>query len=472
MTTMLCFLSLILCLIVKARAKPSASAVLLNQDDILDGLKQTLRGLDKLVSFFEGHVGEVNLDGIYGLRVAEGALKDSLTEHSEAFWNGMPEAEGENIRKQLVELSQRTSSVSNHAQSSIKKQSLSYFNKFKAVVDKPWHFFVKFGAHKLPLFQATTSHEGKEQMENKWDEKLSDQCMSEALGSNDKHMKCLFSERCIGAVTNARQKNYGLTHHILFFTLSLINNCEKKYSAILFPRFGVDVNDLIQQRCSAIMAEMVALEKKGIPVDQEDLYLEQGFVCGMHGFEEFMSLKRVKNVLSRQRSRFGCFGNDTNDVHMDEEGHRRSSRDNGGLRGNPESYRSMRRLLVDVTLDHGCSSHESGVAAGYLGLYTKWLLTKLDTSSLAPTQPSTIRITSRELQLSVSTQEIRCKRTLARGVKDNKMSSLPLAVLVSFLTTILTLAIVYVLYKLKLCRYRDQNGNHEYKKVKTRSNIM
>ncbi len=36
---------------------------------------------------------------------------------------------------------------------------------------------------------------------------------------------------------------------------------------------------------------------------------------------------------------------------------------------------------MDVAVGHGCSAHESGLAAGLLGCYTRWLLTKLDTET-------------------------------------------------------------------------------------------
>lgn len=432
----------------------------LHREDILHGLNRTLHATNKLLIFFEQNVDKVNLDAIYGLRVAEGAMKRSLDEHATSFWKAMPETN--HIRQQLVEYTKRAGSICNRAQKSIKNQGKFYYNRFKDVVDKTWTFFSDFENRKLPFTVLNVNPKGT--LKHKWDEEISDECMSEVLGTNSNHTKCLFSQKCIEALTDKQQTKYGPTHQILFLTLALIKKCDKKYSEILVDHIGFDVQGTIENCCVRVMNEMLAMEEDGVSEDQQDLYMEQGFVCAMHGYEEFLSLKRLVNILSWQEIS-GCFGNrssepdyyDLSEVKMDGFGGDGSSMDKRRRRRNPESYGSMRRLLVELMLENGCSSHESGVGAGLLGLYTKWLLTKLKRSLLAPTKTALITTIH-----SATTNEKQSGMDCAD--KDKQMYIL--AILVSVVTAVLTLFSAFVLYKVySFCR-SDRRGK-AYKKLPT-----
>ena len=345
-----------------------------SEKDYIKALNQTMHAIDRLLLFYEEEIEQVNLDAIFGLRVAEGAV--ALTQPNDST------KETRYIYGTLYKLKKRAASINKRAQASIKKQSESYYWKFKDVVDKPWSFFLDFGSRKLP---AIKNWEIMSESNRTWDEETSDRCMSEALGSNPNHTKCMFTPVCVTALTDLDQVGYGPTHQILFLTVALINKCQLKYSKILKQHLGYGVHQLIENRCLRIMKEMVAFEKPRVKEPDRDVYMEQGFVCAVHGYEEFLSLKRLKNILSWQRE-FGCFGKmKQDDSSYDAEkmetvvGHR-SGRNVG-------SFRSMRRLLVDVVVEHGCSAHESGVAAGLLGIYARWLLTKVDvgTEKLATT---------------------------------------------------------------------------------------
>ncbi|XP_028395060.1 UPF0764 protein C16orf89-like [Dendronephthya gigantea] len=339
-----------------------------SQKEYMRILNQTIHAIDRLLSFYEEEIEQVNLDAIFGLRVAEGAL--TLTRTSDST---LQAKQTRYIYETLEKLRKQAASINMRAQASIKKQSESYYRTFKDVVDKPWSFFQDFGSRKLP---AIKNRGIVNESNDTWDEETSDKCMSEALGSNPNHTKCTFSSVCVTALTDQNQVGYGPTHQILFLTIALMNKCEIKYSKILKPHLGYGVHGLIENRCNKVMNEMIALEEPRVKEADRDVYMEQGFVCALHGYEEFLSLKRLRNILSWQRL-FGCFGKIEEEDNSDDAeqmarmvGHR-SERNVG-------SFRSMRRLLVDVAVKHGCSAHESGVAAGILGLYARWLLTKVD----------------------------------------------------------------------------------------------
>ncbi|XP_046844708.1 UPF0764 protein C16orf89 homolog [Xenia sp. Carnegie-2017] len=281
------------------------------------------------------------------------------------------------VAYRIRKIHQKASSINDRAQVFIKHQSPKYYAMFRAIVDKPWKFYRDFQFNKLPAWNVMKAYDDK----NEWsDEEKSDKCMSEVIGTNLNNTKCTVTKDCMKMMTNKNFIDYGPTHQVLFLTLAIIFRCETKYSPVLKQLSGYDVHGLIQNRCGRVMSEMLRLERLGIPVGSRDLYIEQVMVCGMHGFAEFLTFKRLYNVLSWQR-KVGCFGklsNRNDDVNIQDPGtalYNEEEVDELGRDG--QSYRSMRKLLVDVIVDYRCSAHESGVAAGLLGLYTKWLVEKM-----------------------------------------------------------------------------------------------
>ena len=178
--------------------------------DYMKAFNQTMHAIERLLSFYEDQIHEVNLDAIYGLRITEGALALSLSHHKESFWSA---SETKHIYQKVRELHQQAASINNRARTSIKKQSHEYYHKFKDIVDKPWSFFKDFGYRKLPMDKVEVIDESKP-----WDEATSDRCMSEVLGSNPNHTKCMFSPLCVKAITDQHQVGYGPTHQLLFLT--------------------------------------------------------------------------------------------------------------------------------------------------------------------------------------------------------------------------------------------------------------
>lgn len=489
------------------------------QMEYLKALNDTVQVMERLLSFYEDQVNAVNLDAIYGLRVTEGALAVSLSEHGETFWQTV---EMKNIYKRLNKLQQLASSINNRAQASIEKQATDYYYKFKDIVVKPWIFFKDFGYRKLPVDEVKVIKVKNETPT--WDESTSDRCMSEVLGTNPNHTKCSFTSVCMNAITDLNQIYYGPTHQILFLTLALMYGCEVKYSKFITQRLGYDVDGLIENRCVRVMSEMMGLEEPSVQVSARDLYMEQSFVCSLHGYEEFLNLIRLGNILSWQRN-VGCFGTVKDEVDDDKEtgailpderkrGTLGDSRGRvgtfganhemplGSLEGNVGhrtrknvgSFGSMRRLLVDVSVAHDCSAHESGVAAGLLGCYTKWLLTKLDTGKEEPSIVPNTKTTETVLTNNNQPHETSTKNRPTTGkmnkdknklnggtfsstnknknIETNKIVTTRAekiymrSLVISFVTSFLTAAVVLSLYKIaESCLSRNNRSKGQYKRL-------
>ncbi|EDO43040.1 predicted protein [Nematostella vectensis] len=95
-----------------------------------------------------------------------------------------------------------------------------------------------------------------------------------------------------------------------------------------------------------------------------DLYLEQCVVGSMLGYEEFLSLRQLQQILAWQHPK-GCFGFHGDIIRKPEDEYEDED--------TWETKTTMRKLKVAKTLKDGCELHISGVAVGLLGMYILWL---------------------------------------------------------------------------------------------------
>ena len=67
------------------------------------------------------------------------------------------------------------------------------------------------------------------------------------------------------------------------------------------------IEDQLGQFCSDIYPEMVHIEEQGYSVHEQDLFMEQGIVCGMLGYYEYLDEERLLKILSWKTPQ-GCYG--------------------------------------------------------------------------------------------------------------------------------------------------------------------
>lgn len=264
-------------------------------------LGRSVKSLGRVLSFYVDNFDKVNLDSIFGLRVAEGSLVNILTEISE----------NHSHFQKLTFLHAMTKNAAEKALPYLKDYQPEYYNQFKPVVDKQWKIFQNFRKIREKVQRKNLSH-----FENEFDEKVSDQCMTEILGTSptSKH-PCHISLSCFKLMTSDYQRRYGSTHQVLYFLLAFQTGCRQvveknfqKFRGYLNKTDILSVDEFLEEKCEQILEEMTEQTKYVMTNGHTDLFMEQGLVCGILGFENFLDISILKSIFHWQDAENGCFG--------------------------------------------------------------------------------------------------------------------------------------------------------------------
>ena len=173
-------------------------------------LKRLLRRFEKLLSYLESNHEQVNLDGLFGIRMAQSKSSASLTVarswaniRSPSFQAAIGRSSGS---KTLKALQKRVESLAELVVKSAKESTPEYFEMFKNLIDQP---FLSSRVHLVKpqvdesLMRAFGSYGNSE-----FDEPFSDRCYSMLLGKS--RTECAFSKDCFRFFSepNASGKNF------------------------------------------------------------------------------------------------------------------------------------------------------------------------------------------------------------------------------------------------------------------------
>lgn len=294
---------------------------------------QALNALERLLNFFELDADNLNLDGVYGLRIAQGQL-DILDEF---LSNEKVQIVDKN--KYIKSLSIQIERIVNRSLIEIARDSSSYLQRFLILINKP--FIIEYETRKINQNFIESDSRNSE-----FDEEESDACFAQLLGSTNRPntTKCFITQSCWSMMTTKMTKDYLLTHQLLWFmtakTIGCIDN--RTISEIA----NKHLKNLELHYCSNIYhdAEMNINENFN-----QDLFLEQLLLCSIIGYDEFLRFDWLNTILSWQHSEYGCFTNKSN-------------------------RKFKRHLLVEQEMVNGCLSHKSGLASGLLATYARVFL--------------------------------------------------------------------------------------------------
>ncbi|CAF5154873.1 unnamed protein product [Rotaria magnacalcarata] len=166
-----------------------------------------LHALQRLFKFFESDANNLNLDGLYGLRIAQGQLnaldqilKPStdrqihLTDHNHI----------------INSLSKQIERIANMSLNQIAYEQSTYLHRFALIVYHPFVLEYQSGRINKYLIEHDTQ-------DSNFDEDKSGKCFAELLGSSDRlnSRKYFISEACRNMMTSPMGENYRLTHQLL-----------------------------------------------------------------------------------------------------------------------------------------------------------------------------------------------------------------------------------------------------------------
>ncbi len=133
---------------------------------------QALNALERLLNFFESDVNNLNLDGLYGLRIAQGQLNDLhdiLNQHIYL-------TDKNHI---ISSLSKQIERIANISLNQIQRKDALYLHRFALVSYKP--FIIEYQPRKIHKHLIETSERNSDFHEDE-----SDKCFAELLGKKTK----------------------------------------------------------------------------------------------------------------------------------------------------------------------------------------------------------------------------------------------------------------------------------------------
>lgn len=300
-----------------------------------------LQSLERLLTFFESDTNDLNLDGLYGLRVAQGQL-NSLHEI-------LTSASNENHRftdkkKYVQSLSIKIDRIADKSLTVLANQASSYLERFSLITSAPFQTDYEVRKIKKKLIENGLRS-------SSFDEDESDGCFAELLGSSDRSnaTKCTPSQSCWDMMTAPMTKEYRLTHQLLWFLVAKTIGCIDHRSVSNIA--NKNLKYLEDRYCTNIYVDAQANIDNNY---NQDLFLEQLLLCSIIGYEDFLRFDWLDLILSWQDPQYGCF--------------------TSASETSESSLRAKRHLLFEQEMIHGCLSHKSGLAAGVLATYARALL--------------------------------------------------------------------------------------------------
>ncbi|CAF2803049.1 unnamed protein product [Rotaria sp. Silwood2] len=307
-----------------------------SQFDIKNG-GYALHALQRLLNFFESDANNLNLDGLYGLRIAQGQLSVLQQNLRSRINKKIYLTDRNNIINSLLTQMERIANVSLQR---IAQEASSYLHRFYLLVHHP--FVIDYQSRKI-----NKNLIEQDERNSNFDETESNQCFAELLGSSDgsNSIKCFVSERCWNMMTSPKEEDYRITHQLLWFLIAKNIGCIHQEAA------NKKFNDLEDYFCANIYDDAKTNLHNNF---NQDLFIEQVLLCSMIGYEDFLRLDWFNTILTWQHPVFGCFSGASETIRF----HRII----------------QRRLLVEQQMNNGCLSHKSGLAAGLLGIYSRIFL--------------------------------------------------------------------------------------------------
>jgi hypothetical protein len=133
---------------------------------------QALNGLQRLLNFFESDANNLNLDGLYGLRVAQGQLKALHQLLTSSVDKQIALTDKNNIIQSLLTQIERIANESLHE---IAREATSYLHRFSLVANQP--FIIEYQPRKIHQHLIANGERISD-----FDEEESDKCFGELLG--------------------------------------------------------------------------------------------------------------------------------------------------------------------------------------------------------------------------------------------------------------------------------------------------
>ena len=193
--------------------------------EAIETFKKLLVHLHMGVKFFERNYKSVNVDGLYGIRIAQGAiakldqnLKADKSQVKSEFLSQVI------LRNNLVEnLAIRLRNLANKIYNNVNQESPQYAGDFDLMINKP--FVINDSTDENPKFinkhlkRPVVEASVENDLITSFNEPFSDKCYSLLMRDNQAN-SCATSDECFDFFTESKASEYYLTHQLLYFLIA------------------------------------------------------------------------------------------------------------------------------------------------------------------------------------------------------------------------------------------------------------
>ncbi|XP_077980426.1 UPF0764 protein C16orf89 homolog [Glandiceps talaboti] len=331
----------------------TGSTDLATDEEYDDYLVQVLDALDKAVSYLGNEYTEVNADVVLGVRMAEGQLKVLLDRM--VNFELLPPVDRDTLQRIQASYDKLTFLGDVTTPQLLKSDPDQLMHLGKMLRRGFWDIYAP--TRKVDENLAMDHIVSGEFL----NEDATDDCIEELLGTSDDSIKpCDVSDTCVKLMTTPGFRLYTLSHQVLYLEIAQQAGCADEIERRLQENgVLVDPNLMMETFCTNMLNEAIEFANAGYPSKGQDLFMEQGLLCGLDGYREFFRSEWLQSILTWQDPT-GCFKSDSMSAF--------AHKDNTST---PQQESVKRREKI---LDDGCSSHKTSVAVGILSGYVRYIL--------------------------------------------------------------------------------------------------
>ncbi|XP_059146285.1 UPF0764 protein C16orf89 homolog [Physella acuta] len=336
-------------------------------------LSKVLKALDRSVDFFGKDYASINVDGLFGIRICQGAVMGTIKDCTAS--QKCPEQ----LVNHLTSISDKLSFYGDSALSYIEEQDSNYFERFQGTINAPYQ--VDYQLESVGESPPPAGHDSS------YIETDGDVCFSSIMGTykvDDRLApKCTVSMDCYTMMTRNGLKGYAVTHELLYYIFVQQAGCTSAFNELLAKTNGTTVREFQKKLCGSIYSEALEEVVNGyVPELKQDLFLEQSVLCGVLGFKEFFKPDWIRMTVGWQNYR-GCWGlpgqmmqveSDLTELQNDE----RKLLELLTHEADYIDHSTSRKLMRERIMHGDCLSHKTGLAIGTLGTYLRFLVSQVN----------------------------------------------------------------------------------------------
>jgi len=188
-----------------------------------DSIKQkdlaiSLTRLYKILQFFETNAEKINVDALFGLRIAQGVF---IKLKNKNLSNKFNQVTNYKLKTSIHTLVNRISSLAERVTDSVKALTPEYYKQFQLLINRP---YIIEDSQIISLFsQKESNHNGSvKNLVTRFDENFSDKCldlmMKQDIYTNSS--SCTTDPQCFEYFLQENASEYYLTHQLLYFLVA------------------------------------------------------------------------------------------------------------------------------------------------------------------------------------------------------------------------------------------------------------